>query len=143
MLRRILFDIEKKRGLTGEVKQKLNSNKGESIAETLIALLVSTLALVMLAGAISSAGNVVEKGRKAMKEYYDGIENVVKRDGTGESVSMTLLDQEGNSIYLFGSSSTAITVNAYSNSRFQKYPVVAYKYRGGSSEPSTEGGTEP
>ncbi len=58
--------------------KKLRSTAGESIGETLIALLISALALVMLAGAVSSASNIITRSNDAMNDYYTNI-------GTGET----------------------------------------------------------
>ena len=52
------------------VLKKLRGNAGESIAETLVALLISALALVMLAGAVSAASNIISKSNEKMNEYY-------------------------------------------------------------------------
>ena len=54
------------------IQSKLRSRVGESIGETLIALLISALALMMLAGAISSAARIVTRSKTAMDEYYIG-----------------------------------------------------------------------
>ena len=56
--------------LKKRAKAKLRSRKGETIAETLIALLIASLALLMLAGAVSAASNVVTKSKNAMISYY-------------------------------------------------------------------------
>ena len=44
---------------TSSALRKLHSKAGETIAETLVALLISALALVMLAGALSAAAKVI------------------------------------------------------------------------------------
>lgn len=56
------------------IQSKIRSRAGESIGETLIALLISALALMMLAGAISSAARIVMRNKSAMEEYYTGPE---------------------------------------------------------------------
>ena len=48
---------------------RIRSQTGESIAEVLIALLISALALVMLASMISSTQSMVDKSKNKMKEY--------------------------------------------------------------------------
>ena len=55
------------------IQSKIRSCAGESIGETLIALLISALALIMLAGAISSAARIVTRNKSAMEEYYTGV----------------------------------------------------------------------
>ena len=52
------------------IKTKLRNNSGESIGETLVALLISALALLMLAGAISSASKIVTQNKTSMNTYY-------------------------------------------------------------------------
>ncbi len=52
-----------------KIAAKLRGRLGESIAETLIALLISALALMMLAGAVSAAANVITRSRTAMNTY--------------------------------------------------------------------------
>ena len=59
-------------------KKKLFSKTGESIGETLIALLISALALLMLAGAVSSAGKIVTRNRSAMNDYYGTKQGEIK-----------------------------------------------------------------
>ena len=51
--------------------KKLKSRAGESIAEVLIALLVSSIGLVMLASMISTSGSIIKKSRDALEHYYE------------------------------------------------------------------------
>lgn len=53
-----------------DAKKKLHSQAGETIAETLISTLIAALALVMLAGAISSAANMINTSKTVMEKYY-------------------------------------------------------------------------
>lgn len=55
---------------------KLRGRAGESIAETLIALLISALALVMLAGAISSAANIVRTSKNWVSHHNSQMETI-------------------------------------------------------------------
>lgn len=50
--------------------RKLRGRTGESIGETLVALLISALALVMLAGAIASATGIVTRSNEAIRQRY-------------------------------------------------------------------------
>ena len=53
------------------ITNKLRSRGGESIGETLVALLISALALVMLAGAIGSAARIMNESNEAAKNLYN------------------------------------------------------------------------
>ena len=103
-----------------KIKKKLNSQTGESIGETLVALLIAALALVMLAGAMTTASGIVTKSRDKLggeNGYYSKIENLVKMEsGTRGTVNITGtgLGQEVNIVYV-------------ENKAFSRTPVIAYK----------------
>jgi len=59
--------------------KKLRSCAGESIGETLIALLISALALLMLAGAVSSASKIVTRNKAAMEKYFGTDEEMSQK----------------------------------------------------------------
>ena len=70
--------------------KKLRSRSGESIAETLIALLVSALALMMLAGAVSAATNVVTKSKAKMTEYYAADQLLTEAAKSTNTLTVTM-----------------------------------------------------
>ena len=104
-----------------KASRKLKSRAGESIAETLVALLISALALVMLAGAISSTANMITTSDKKMGEYYDLDDKLVRRtEGDGTlNVTITLPG-------VGASPEVHSNVNYYKNDAFASKPVVAY-----------------
>ena len=57
--------------MSNKILIKMRNQLGESIGETLIALLISSLALLMLAGAISTAGRIITTNRNSMSTYYE------------------------------------------------------------------------
>lgn len=98
------------------VAQKLRSRAGESIGETLIALLISSLALLMLAGAISTTTRIVTHSNETMDNYYAADRNLANRS-SGETMSVTLSDGENTWNY---------SVNTYENATFATRRVIAY-----------------
>lgn len=54
--------------------EKLKGQAGESISEVLIALLISSFALVMLAGMISASSQIITKSNSIIERYYAGEE---------------------------------------------------------------------
>ena len=54
-----------------KAKTRLRNQIGETIGETLVALLISSLALMMLAGAISTAANIITRNKDSMNTYYE------------------------------------------------------------------------
>ena len=53
--------------------RKLKSRMGETLAEVLIALLISAIGMLMLATMIMSSSNSIERSRKALETYYSSV----------------------------------------------------------------------
>lgn len=70
--------------------RRLRSNSGESFAETLVSLLISVLALTMLAGAISTASGLITKSRTKIDSYQDNIEAVIAAESVGNTGTVTI-----------------------------------------------------
>ncbi len=75
--------------MRNRIFKKLSSQMGESIGETLVALLISALALVMLAGAVSSGMRIVTNSKEKMEVYYKVNNAVVARATTAPTVNGT------------------------------------------------------
>ena len=118
------------------IQKKLRSSMGESIAETLIALLISSLALVMLAGAISTTWNLVNRSDMALKAYYEA-NNVLEDPETGASWTVSLVTggEDPKPVQLV-KSGEALTVSGAVNDTLGNKPVAAYRV----SQATGEGG---
>ena len=131
-----------------KMKSRLRSQKGESIAEVLIAVLLSAVALTMLASMISATSKMVIRSRNLTKEYVQQ-NNLLVEKGTPTrtgSVEIELLNAQTDSwspIKLYddgnnngsdatGDETTAISVQYYINSRVGNVSVTSYK-KGGTS----------
>ena len=107
---------------------RLRSRAGESIAEVLVSLLISSLALVMLAGMISAAARMVTRSREAFTgaNGYVVMENkLASHTGTGEDMSMTLKTGE-NTRKFTDDDPDNLTVPCYSATIGGK-TVIAYQ----------------
>ena len=89
-----------------KIKKLIQNEKGESITETLVATLVASFALILLAGMLTSSVNIIKRSKTSMKTYYDSLNKMVRME---EPVSMkiTVTEETG--------SSTDIDVNGYLN----------------------------
>lgn len=77
--------------MNGFIIRKIRNTHGESIAEVLIALLISALALLMLATMISSTMKMVTKSKEKMESYYAKAAKLeVQADEDKESGTSTL-----------------------------------------------------
>ena len=89
------------------ISAKLAGTRGESITEVLVAIVISGLAILMLATVIATAVNVNQASRRAMNEYYAANNNVVVGGvSTTGSVSLT---SGSDPISLADSDSVAVT----------------------------------
>lgn len=103
-----------------KIKKKLDSQAGESIAETLVSLLIAALALVMLAGAMTTASGVVNKSREKLggeTGYYSKTESLVKM----ESETQGIVEISGSGL------NQSVDIVYGVNDAFSKTPVIAYK----------------
>lgn len=118
--------------MKNRVIKKLTSQAGESIGETLVALLISALALVMLAGAVSAGMRVVTSSKEKMDGYYKVNNAVVARETSAPTINGTAASGFGQgslsvSITNFLPTGQSIPAAAYwKNEQFSGVPVIAY-----------------
>jgi Tfp pilus assembly protein PilV len=105
--------------------KKLRSRAGETLTETLVALLISVLALLMLAGAVTSATRVITRSKDKMTQYYAADAGLANRTAAGSSLNVELEDNADSSLSL------SIPVQTYENNAFASRPVIAYAETGG------------
>lgn len=78
--------------LKSTVGKKLKSNSGESIAETLVAVLISAFALLMLAGTVNTASNLITKGQDNLGKYYAANNNLAEHKTSSSYLSISIND---------------------------------------------------
>jgi len=101
------------------IARRLKSRAGESIAETLIGLLIASLALVMLAGAIATATRLVLTSKDKMDRYYEADGNMATRSDDTKNSSPIEITQTGGTV------TQRVPVEIYTNNVFAN-PVYAY-----------------
>ena len=107
-----------------KILSKLRQRAGESLTETLVALLIATFALMLLAGAISTTQRLVSQSEDAMSEYYTKNNAVaLQSGGTDPATDTATVTISGD---LSGDLSAAYGVKLYTNDQFSKTPVIAY-----------------
>ena len=113
-----------------KIRAKLHSCSGESISETLIAVLISALALVMLAAMITASVNMTMQSKTKMAAYYAKNNALALPSGQTQTMVVTISD-ETTGVLL------EQAVNYAENNEFSERPVIAYEVK------SAESPTEP
>ncbi len=114
-----------------KVMKKLCGSTGESLAETLIAVLIIAVALTMLASMITATSSLIKKSEDTMDRYYTESEKLETFSAPGSEsdpkVTFTVTSVSDPSLRIGD-----VPVQYAENTIFSKYPVIAYR-----SEPST------
>ena len=111
---------EKKR--FSSIRARLRSQAGESITETMVSVLIAALALVMLAGAVSTASHVVTDSKDKLDGYYAENEKIIKMSGDAVTADTPQIN-----ISCGGENWGSVSVKYYINNTFSTDPVISYK----------------
>ena len=95
--------------------KKLRSRAGETLTETLVALLISALALLMLAGAVTSATRVITRSKDKMTEYYAADAALANRTGTGNTLRRLISSLRAERFLLAAAMALRISLPVYSD----------------------------
>ena len=122
-----------------KMKSRLRSKKGESIAEVLVAVLLSAIGLTMLATMISATSKMVIRSRNLTKEYVEQNNQLVEkadtstRTGSVQVLQVNSTSSAATPIKLYGvptaNEDYSIPVKYYVNSRVGNVEVTSYKKR--------------
>lgn len=119
-------DIDRRLSSMKKIWNKLRGTAGESLAETLVAVLIIAFASIVLAGMISATVNMVKRSESSMKTYYAksaDLEKMVTENTTEIKINLTLKTGDKSTV-------DDIKVKYDSNSELANYTVVAYAYAG-------------
>ena len=121
------FHYDKNNAVGRAQMRKLTSNRGESIGEVLVALLISSLGLMLLALMISTSSRLVSNSKKAMQEYAEGEKIIVERNPPPEGSGIATFSFDGVACDYSDQSTNSTQVYYYVNSAIGNNPVVSYK----------------
>ena len=106
---------------------KLRSKSGETIGETLIALLISALALTMLASAISHTQNTINVSDKSLEKYYLGENDLVMRKADSELIQSGTLTVNVGAFTM--NEDGSVQADYWYNEQLPSNKVIAYTYQ--------------
>lgn len=115
-----------------KTKHKINNNKGESIAEVLVSVLISSLGLLLLASMVNaSAREILKKSKSSMADYWSSEVRLVDQDNPtfteniGYPFKIGSSEDSDNFILADGWSET-VNIDFFVNSSSTQ-PVVSYR----------------
>lgn len=100
------------------IKSKLNNRSGETLAETLIAVLISALALVLLLSMITASSRLIQNGEAKMQEMYDGSKKIEQAEITPTVATVKIND---NALDGLGKISVNVKLYKDADSSLSKY----------------------
>lgn len=84
------------------IAKKLRKDNGESLAEVLVAILISAVGMLMLSSLIYAASNIIEKGDVRIKEIYNGVNVMEEKKIATESNQELTIKREINATFQVG-----------------------------------------
>ena len=75
--------------MSGKLKNKLKSKKGETITETLVSVLIAAAAMILFASMITSSQRILQKSERIMNAYYAGETKMEAAMATGGTTGGT------------------------------------------------------
>ena len=114
-----------------EIRRKIRCTKGESLAETLVALLIALLGLTILAGMINSSSKLILSSNKVIQEYAEAENMLAQKTGSGDtgSVSIIVKGHPEQPLILTpdpGDTNTNIYVSYY-EVKMGNYDIISFK----------------
>lgn len=128
-----------------KISRKLRGKTGESIGETLIALLISSLALMMLAGAVSSAGRIVQQSKAAFEDYCTRNNALANQSASPAGTLTVSFSDKLNPVesFTFTDTEEPLSVNYYINDKYSRHQIVSYTLASETVPSFSDGGDLP
>ena len=111
--------------LYSSVIGKIKSQVGESIGEVLVALLISSIGLTLLAMMVSSSSRMVERSKSTVHDYV--LQSNVLEDQSGDGTSGTLSFSCDSTAKITDGSDDSIKIEYYTNEVIGSQKVISYK----------------
>ena len=123
--------------LMKKLRGLLASRRGESLVEVLVSIVISGLAILMLATAIASAVNVITMNRNFTDDYFAVSNAVVMADATDEAkkgsgtVSLTWTPDVGTGVPVaLEQGKSSLEVNYTVSEAVSGEPIASYEKKG-------------
>ena len=103
----------------------MNTSRGETIAETLIALLISSVGLMMLASMIAAGARLISESRQKYAAYYEKNNIVAEQADDGAAMTVTISPAAVGDADTI--KTTEVEVIGFRNETMERTPVISYR----------------
>lgn len=76
------------------IRQKLKENKGETLAEAMVASLFAGIALLALSTMIMVSHRMIDSSSNAVKEFYEDANDIERLSGEFEQGTVTIIGSD-------------------------------------------------
>jgi len=104
-----------------EMLRKLKHSCGETLAETMIALLIGALAMLLLASMINSSSRVIFRSNEKIQEYTEAENTLIRSPEAETKGTLMLLDEDNQPVKLTEKADVSVEVP------YSSYKVIANK----------------
>ena len=102
------------------------NQKGESLTETLVAILIAGLSMAMLAEMVSTSVNITDKSTRSFAAYYTEDQSVAAHTQGGEAaLSGTAVFKSGTDDFTIGND--RMNIEYYVNQEAKRNPVISFQ----------------
>ncbi|MBO4277268.1 MAG: hypothetical protein J5925_02575 [Clostridia bacterium] len=110
---------------------RLKSKAGESIVEVLVALLIASLGMVLLAGMINAASQLITKSKNSMDDFVSAENAAAARSGAADAEGSAELHNSSGDAVKFSDENTGVAVEVayYGGSGTGDGRVYSYKVK--------------
>ena len=107
--------------------KRFKSRKGETITEVLVALLISALAIALLAGMMTASSNMINKSKDKIEKYVGAENTIVERSANSPDTGSVVFKDENSAEIKLSDGADDVTVAYYANGESVRYDVRSYK----------------
>jgi Tfp pilus assembly protein PilV len=106
-----------------QIRRKLNSRNGESLAEVLVAVLVIAIGLVLLSTMVLASGRLVDNGGRKMTQVISASNAMESQSGSGATAQLDITSEKTTEnatsiiqikIYKYTGNDSDVTLMSYS-----------------------------
>ena len=114
--------------------RRTRSRAGETLTETLVALLIAAIAITMLASMIMTSRSLIDSSKKLFEAYYAQNNVLSEHPSSGGTAATAALSDTSTSdaiqLVYDSTGKTTVDVNVYENDKApDSTPVTAYQYK--------------